>query len=144
MRALRDFGLEAEAWWVGNFLQDRRIRVKEGEALSDPVTLERGVPQGSVLGPLLWSLVLDRLLRKLDNACSVKPKDTMAVPIAYADNVFLAIRCYDPDEAIERGNELLQLITDWSLESGVPIGQLEATWINGSASRTPWPTTGRS
>ena len=42
--------------WMTSYLQDRSQRVGIGRASSEPRILTTGVPQGSVLGPLLFSL----------------------------------------------------------------------------------------
>ena len=41
---------------IRSYLTGRSQRVKIGESRSDPVTLHFGVPQGSVLGPILFTL----------------------------------------------------------------------------------------
>lgn len=131
VQALKDLGINQEAYWVGRFLQDRKLCVKVGDAISDAVDLDRGVPQGTILGPLIWSLVVNSLLKKLDEECNKKPKKTMAVPLTYADDINFAVQAYDPAAAIKRANKLLEIVHDWSKESGVPMGKLQSTWING-------------
>ena len=42
--------------WLSSYLSNRTHRVKIGESLSKPKTLHMGVPQGSVLGPSLFSI----------------------------------------------------------------------------------------
>jgi hypothetical protein len=42
--------------WLTNYLQDRSQRIRVRSSLSDVHVLEYGVPQGSVLGPLLFTL----------------------------------------------------------------------------------------
>ena len=42
--------------WFKSYLSGRTHSVKVGSTLSNPVTLQHGVPQGSVLGPILFSL----------------------------------------------------------------------------------------
>ena len=46
------FGVTGTALkWIASYLTNRTQRVKIDDMESDPVTLKRGVPQGSVLGP---------------------------------------------------------------------------------------------
>ena len=42
--------------WFANYLSDRQQRVRVGNRFSSQSTCSRGVPQGSVLGPLLFTL----------------------------------------------------------------------------------------
>ena len=44
--------------WLKNFLQDRTITVRSNNAYSDTRTLTKGVPQGSVLSPLLFNVMM--------------------------------------------------------------------------------------
>ena len=44
--------------WINNFLTDRPQAVRMGPHLSPTLTLSTGAPQGSVLSPLLYSLLL--------------------------------------------------------------------------------------
>ena len=42
--------------WISSFLRDREFRVKIGSQLSAPAHIEAGVPQGSALSPILFTL----------------------------------------------------------------------------------------
>ena len=52
---LKLYGLDMEACsWIESYLTQRSQQVMIDGALSDPLELEAGVPQGSILGPLLY------------------------------------------------------------------------------------------
>lgn len=45
--------------WIKAFLSDRRARVRWGAARSDSRVFQEGLPQGSVLAPLLWLIYVN-------------------------------------------------------------------------------------
>jgi retron-type reverse transcriptase len=55
---------EAAVDWTENMLVGRRIMVYHGEKMVEG-TPDRGCPQGGVLSPLLWCLVVNNLLEDL-------------------------------------------------------------------------------
>ena len=47
--------------WFRSFLSDRSQRVRIGEAISNSINLESGVPQGGVLSPVVFVLYVSDL-----------------------------------------------------------------------------------
>ena len=47
--------------WFKSYLLGRTQCVKFGDTLSDPIILEKGVPQGSILGPLLFLMYVNHI-----------------------------------------------------------------------------------
>jgi hypothetical protein len=61
------FGITGTALsWIKSYLTDRHQRIHIREATSESVQLETGVPQGSVLGPILFTLYVRPLAEIID------------------------------------------------------------------------------
>ena len=104
---------EQTSAWVYNMLQNRQIISSLGkeEMRSIPV---KGCPQGGVLSPILWCLVIDSLLVKLQNEGYIKVQ-------AFADDIIIMVIGISGRTASELLQNGLNLVSKWCDIQGLKV-----------------------
>lgn len=95
---------------VQSFLENRTCIARVENSLSNPVTLEAGVPQGSVLSPILYNIY----------TCD-PPRTRLTMLCLYADDIAIAARSTSPNLSVRYvQDELTQLnrwLTKWKIKT---------------------------
>ena len=104
LRKLDFYGVRSQTLaWFKSYLTGRKQKTLVGGELSDFCTLTCGIPQGSILGPLLFILYVNDL-----PSCGVYSKPRM-----YADDTTLTPAGEDPDILQVIMNSNLDTIQTW-------------------------------
>ena len=90
--------------WLINYLKDRQQRVLINGIHSDWGNIEAGVPQGSVLGPLLFLIFINDITF-VTKFCKIR---------LFADDTCLFIEVDNPNTAAESLNTDLEAINEWA------------------------------
>ena len=101
---LHHYGIRGSALdWFRSYLSNRQQFVTYNYVSSDTKTIECGVPQGSILGPLLFLIYINDLA----NICQY------TMPILFADDSYLFINGTDVRKIELELNEELRNIASW-------------------------------
>ena len=129
------FGFAGSALkWFRSYLQDRFQSVKIGSSLSNLFKLKFGVPQGSVLGPLLFSLYTTPLSQVIRKYTGVRYH-------FYADDTQLFIHL-SPDDSLKSFDRLKSCLNDiqvWMSENKLKLNPDKTEFIVfGAKDRHKW------
>lgn len=114
LEQLRKLGCgEHELRWVHSFISGRQGSVRVNEVTSAWTNFESGVPQGTVLGPLLFIVAINDLLASLTRA-GIKNS-------AFADDLTLVTRDVSVNKCISLMQKGLDVIDDWTSRSCMTV-----------------------
>ncbi|RWS02258.1 ORF2-like protein [Dinothrombium tinctorium] len=123
------------AWWPGilmelknkrtprnifnvfkDFLNCRSVSINVGGSEASKM-ISKGCPQGSISGPILWTVLFNSLLEiKLPQACRIQ---------AFADDSLLNITGASTQAIQKKANESLKMIAEWGLKNKLQFNALK-------------------
>ena len=93
--------------WLHGFLQNRQAKVLFNNCTSSSVNMFQGLPQGSVLSPLLFLFYINSL-------AEILPKDT--VNALFADDVGILATAPTIEAARAKAQTTVDIVSEWSKE----------------------------
>ena len=101
---LRESGISGSLLlWLTDYLSERKQRVVLSGSVSDTVTISAGVPQGSILGPLLFIVYINDIVRDIHSHIRL-----------FADDTTLYIIVDDAIVAVQQLNGDMAKINEWA------------------------------
>lgn len=119
---LQSLGFHSDSLeWILSYLSDRKQKVKNDLGESDWIKLDNGVPQGSILGPLLFLVLVSDL-----HKCILNGSYHM-----YADDTQLYYHCKwsEISSVIDKINEDLQRIFNFSTRNCLKLNASKSYFI---------------
>lgn len=114
---LKDYGVRGVPLsWLRSYLSNRQQYVQLGGTTSEVSSLTRGVPQGSVIGPLLYIIYTGDI--DIENI------------VMYADDVSILSSGSGIEQAIERASRDVGRVKDFFLSSGLHLNAEKSVCVN--------------
>lgn len=102
--------------WFQSYLSDRRQRVKFKNSVSDPLSVIHGVPQGTVLGPLLFLLYVNDIVGAV-KGCNIE---------LFADDTMIYLAGADLDRMRRVVNDDLEGLFKWLCHNKLSVNALKS------------------
>ena len=111
-RKLKHLGITGKVGiWIKEFLTGRYQQVSANGHLSDPAPVTSGVPQGTVLGPILFIIMIDDLDRELLFSAASK----------YADDTRVTAKIANQEDASNFQTDLCNIIYPWGPSNNMSL-----------------------
>jgi hypothetical protein len=118
---LKEIGFRDESiTLVSNYLSNRRQRTKVNDTLSDVIETNIGVPQGTILGPLIFLIYVYDIAETNGLKCEI---------IQYADDTALFFSGKDDIEATETLNNDLSILVDYFKSNKLKLNATKTEYI---------------
>ena len=118
--------------WIAAFLNNRQARVLYGSAMSRSHKIKQGVPQGSVLAPLLFLLFIDEVTKNLPAEHALFVDD---LSVWSCDN--------NKEKAVERVQKAIDHVAEWSRKFKLSLNQTkcEVAFFASGTTEARWKPT---
>ena len=109
--------------WVKSYLTDRKQRIKFKNYVSTEEKVTSGVPQGSIIGPLLFLCFTNDLAAEFDGKCKI---------VSYADDTQLIIDAKNIKQLERKVENIITIAQRWYSRNSMKnnIGKTEVLAIN--------------
>ena len=105
---------------IASFLNKRIQRVNVNGIFSDWIEIKRGVPQGTVLGPLLFNLYVNDIQERLYEGCT---------SVQYADDCMVFSSSIISEDALNRLQKSLNNLTEFYAENQLNLNASKSEFI---------------
>ena len=127
---LRNFGTSER--WFESYLVERQQTTRIGTSLSPPLTVTHGVPQGSILGPALFTLYMNDL-QTVTRFCDAE---------SYVDDtkIYLSFSPKDIRESLSKVERDLHRVAEWCCSNHLLINPAKTKLMFFGTQQIPYVT----
>ena len=116
-----DLGVRGRMFnWIQDFLKDRTIQVRVGGVTSKEVGIENGTPQGSVISPVLFNVMINDIFAKIGRGYSLS---------LFADDGAIWKRGRNVAFILGQVQKALQAVEEWGNTWGFRISAPKSKYV---------------
>ena len=113
--------LKIDTFWFGNYLSNRYQAVKLDSVVSEPREIQYGVPQGSILGPLLFLIYI--------NDMALTFRDCLLVQYADDSQILITGSIYELPLLIKKAEEILEMAKHYFERNGLNVNESKTKFM---------------
>lgn len=115
------FGIVDTAYeWFKSYLYGRSQQTKINKIKSEKLCNNNGVPQGSVLGPMLFTLFINDIFQVNSEGCKMH---------LFADDTIIYLSGTNVKQVIQKINITLELINEWFTTNGLMVNAKKSKYM---------------
>lgn len=121
---------EKEKKILNNYMKDREVVLNIGD-IEIRMEMDRGCPQGSVLGPTLWNMVFNTYLKI--------PKRENCNTVAYADDCIIIVHSDTRQKLEDAANNEMRILSAWMDDNNLQLSveKTKMILVKGKLKRMP-------
>ena len=106
--------------WVLDFLTDRRFKVKVGSEMSEEFNIVNGIPQGSVISPVLFNVMINDIFMNVDRRIG---------SALYADDGAVWVRGRNTKHVMGIMKKAIKEVEEWSYNWGFKLSVSKSCYM---------------
>lgn len=130
-KRLEDMGIRGSGLKLFvNYLTDRRQRVRINNVVSNQLLITKGIPQGTVIGPILFLIYINSIVNTISNGSI----------ISYADDTVLIFQGNSWDETYKKSENGVSRVQAWLNQSLLSLNAEKTKFMTFSLTTGDQPT----
>ena len=113
--------------WCHDYMSNRKLEYNS-KSFSTSIEVDKSTPQGGSLSPFLWNIVINPLIKIIENN-GVRAS-------VFADDVAILVSGHSWDDVATKSNKLLEIVNKWASNNALKFNSEKSEFIQYSWTRS--------